>query len=329
MARVLIAESNKVTADFVAETLEKAGHVTMATSRLTEALAIFQEHRPDLVLVNYFLTEGDGLSFLETLLNLAPTAAAVMTTGLGNENMACQAMRLGAYDYIVKGQTYFQDLPGIVADCLSRRERINKKATIDNLSHRLSAQAELAGWLDHNFKNILSAIAGSLSLIELENPDQSNEKRREYLSDSLDSLKTGLKLLDQLSRMMSMGSVEDEKTVSVSQIVDDAWRSITSQLRNGPIGDFSISPDILTNLYFINDTRDLPPMRLVGQDLSTILEALIKNAIEAVGNSKEPRIIVRAKRTDDYLFFSVEDNGRGMDDKVQRHAFEPLFSTKG
>jgi signal transduction histidine kinase len=39
--------------------------------------------------------------------------------------------------------------------------------------------------------------------------------------------------------------------------------------------------------------------------------------------------MVTASRRDEYLTFSVKDNGRGMDARVKRHAFEPLFSTKG
>jgi signal transduction histidine kinase len=61
----------------------------------------------------------------------------------------------------------------------------------------------------------------------------------------------------------------------------------------------------------------------------TILEALLKNAVEAVGQTAEPKVSVGARRQGEFLAFTVSDNGRGMDEKVQRHAFEPLFSTKG
>jgi signal transduction histidine kinase len=238
-------------------------------------------------------------------------------------------MSLGAFDYVVKGRDYFQSLPSMVEGVLKRREGLERQAAGAELSRRLAAQAELAGWLDHNFKNILSAVAGSLSLIDPGNPAQSDDKRREYLADSLSSLKTAIKLLDDLTRMTSYGSGEEASPVLVSSVVDEAWRDMTGRLRGGHEEDFAASPALLDAVSFVNDTRGLPPQRMVRQDLATILEALLKNALEAVAQAPEPRIVVRASLREDYLGLSVEDNGRGMDEKVQRHALEPLFSTKG
>ncbi|MDR1111710.1 MAG: hybrid sensor histidine kinase/response regulator [Deltaproteobacteria bacterium] len=329
MALILIVERNKVTGDYVAATLEKAGHETLVTSVQTEALAMFQERRPDLVMINYFLTGGDGISLLEALLRLSPGAMVVMTTGLGNEALSRRAMTMGAFDYVVKGRTFFSDLPFLVDDLMSRFSARKAKEASEQLRTRLEAQAELAGWLDHNFKNILSAVAGSLGLIDFGNPGQSQEKRGEYLDDGLGSLAEAMRLLENLGRMTGGGSQEAEKSVLVSSVVDEAWQSVRDRLRNGPAGEFSVSPGILDGLSFINEARSLEPQKVVRQDLLSILEALLKNALEAVAQSPDPRIIVTAGRRGEYLDFSVRDNGRGMDERVRRHAFEPLFSTKG
>ncbi|MDR1296659.1 MAG: response regulator [Deltaproteobacteria bacterium] len=329
MAVILIVERNKTTGDYVSATLEAAGHQTVVTTSQTEALAMFQERRPDLVLINYFLTGGDGLKLLAALLKLSPGALVVMTTGLGNEALARQAMSLGAFDYVVKGRTYFQDLPAMAAGLLARRDARQAEAAAGLLQSRISAQAELAGWLDHNFRNILSAVSGSLRLIDFGNPAQTDEKRREYLSDGLASLGSAMALLENLSRLGSQGSQEDERTVLVSSVADEAWQAVRDALLNGPPESFSVGPRVLENLIFINECRTLPPQRVVREDLLTILEALLKNAVEAAAQTPEPRIIVRAQRDGEFLTVAVVDNGRGMDERVLRHAFEPLFSTKG
>lgn len=316
------------TAEFVARTLTDAGHQAMATSGCAEGLAMFQERRPDLVLVNYFLTEGDGLAFLERLGRMAPGAPAVMVTGLGNESIAREALRLGAMDYVIKSRSYFRDLPSVVDEALRRvAERASQDAQAE-LGRRMAAQAELAGWLDHNFKNILSAVAGSISLIDPGNPAQSDDKRREYIADSLKSLGTAVKLLGDLTSMHAVGAAEEAAPVLIASVVDDAWRILAQKLKAGD-EDFSASPASLEAVSLINDCRGLSPQRVVRQDLATVVEALLKNAIEAVAQAPEPRIVVRASLGGEFLSLSVEDNGRGMDERVQRHAFEPLFSTKG
>jgi signal transduction histidine kinase len=290
---------------------------------------MFQERKPDLVLINYFLADGDGLKMLGALTRLSPEAMVVMTTGLGNESLVREAMTMGAFDYIVKGNTYFTDLPGLVDDLFSRFSVKNNKLVSERQRSRLEAQTELAGWLDHNFKNILSAVAGSLSLINFDNPAQSQEKRKEYMNDGLSSLGTAVKLLENLSRLSDDGSREDERSVLVSSVVDEAWQEVKNRLLNGPKEEFSVGKEILPEITLINESRNLEPQKVVRQDLLTIFEALLKNSVEALGQTKDPRIIVSASRSDDFLTFTVKDNGRGMDDRVKRHAFEPLFSTKG
>jgi signal transduction histidine kinase len=329
VALILIVERNKATGDYVAVTLKKAGHETLVTSFQSEAIAMYQERLPDLVLVNYFLGDGNGLNLLESLIRLSPEATVVMTTGLGSEALARQALSLGAFDYVVKGRTFFTDLPLLVENLIKRVSEQKAQKESEKQKIRLTAQAELAVWLDHNFKNIFSAVSGSLGLIDFDNPEQSQEKRKEYLNDGLNSLRSAMKLLEDLSRFTDGGSREDEKNVLVASIIDEAWQSVKDRLISGPSEDFSVSREVLTNLTLINDTRSLEPQKVVHKDLLTIFEALLKNAVEAMGQTQEPRILVTAGRKDDFLCFSVRDNGRGMDERVKRHAFEPLFSTKG
>jgi signal transduction histidine kinase len=138
-----------------------------------------------------------------------------------------------------------------------------------------------------------------------------------------------MRLLEDLSRVTRAGGGEDAAECLVASVVDETWRSLAGRLRGGRDEDFAASPAILETVSFINDTRSLPPLRIVGRDLATVLDILLKNSIEAVGRSPDPRIVVRAGVDGEMLTMSVEDNGRGMDERVRRHAFEPLFSTKG
>lgn len=71
-----------------------------------EAIKCCQQTMPDLILLDFFLPDANGLKFLEELKlqtgrNLIPV---VMLSGQGDETTAVQAMKSGAQDYLVKSR---------------------------------------------------------------------------------------------------------------------------------------------------------------------------------------------------------------------------------
>lgn len=71
-----------------------------------EGLKLWQQHQPDVVLLDYRLPDLDGLEFLAALQaqEVQRPLPIVMVTGSGSEKIAVQAIRAGAQDYLVKGQ---------------------------------------------------------------------------------------------------------------------------------------------------------------------------------------------------------------------------------
>jgi PAS domain S-box-containing protein len=68
-----------------------------------EGLNLWQQHKPDAVLLDYRLPDLDGIEFLSTLETHQPLPI-VMMTGVGSEKIAVQAIKAGAQDYLIKGQ---------------------------------------------------------------------------------------------------------------------------------------------------------------------------------------------------------------------------------
>ncbi len=71
-----------------------------------QGLELWQQHQPDLVLLNDRLPDLDGLEFLAQLHSLTQPLClpVIVVTGQGNEAIAVQAMKAGAQDYLVKEQ---------------------------------------------------------------------------------------------------------------------------------------------------------------------------------------------------------------------------------
>ncbi|MEE3715730.1 response regulator [Tumidithrix elongata RA019] len=72
---------------------------------LEEGLHLWQSQKPDVILVDFQLPDGDGLKFLEFIGkdNTELQIPAIVLTGNGDERLAVKAMKAGAMDYLVKG----------------------------------------------------------------------------------------------------------------------------------------------------------------------------------------------------------------------------------
>src|SRR6202042_1182797 len=67
-----------------------------------EAVARYQELRPELTTLDITMPEKDGLSALAEIMAIDPAAKVVMCSALGQENKVLEAVKLGAKDFVVK-----------------------------------------------------------------------------------------------------------------------------------------------------------------------------------------------------------------------------------
>jgi two-component system chemotaxis response regulator CheY len=100
---VLIADDLKFIKLVLRELLEKAGfRVVGEASNGEEAVELYQDKRPDVVLMDITMPKMDGLAALKQILKFDPQAKVIMCSALGQQNLIAQALQLGAKDFIVK-----------------------------------------------------------------------------------------------------------------------------------------------------------------------------------------------------------------------------------
>ena len=103
MARVLVVDDAAFMRKMVGDALAKGGHeVVGEAGNGVEAVARFQEIKPDLVTLDITMPEKDGLAALAEIVAVDASAKVVMCSALGQESKLLEAIKLGAKDFVVK-----------------------------------------------------------------------------------------------------------------------------------------------------------------------------------------------------------------------------------
>jgi two-component system repressor protein LuxO len=101
-AHLLLVEDTPSLALLYRSVLARAGYDVVAATTLAEARTECSRARPGLVLLDLQLPDGDGLDLLDTLRSESPETRVIVITANGSINRAVQAMRAGAFDFLVK-----------------------------------------------------------------------------------------------------------------------------------------------------------------------------------------------------------------------------------
>ncbi len=126
---VLYAEDDSCDADLTKTHLElEAPQIELEvvdTGR--RCLARLEESNYDVLLLDYRLPDMDGTAVLKELAEKGTSPPAVMVTGVGDEALVVQALRLGAYDYVPKYGDYLQTLPAVLESAVTVRRRLQEQ----------------------------------------------------------------------------------------------------------------------------------------------------------------------------------------------------------
>ncbi|MFY9268905.1 MAG: diguanylate cyclase [Candidatus Manganitrophaceae bacterium] len=131
-------------------------------------LEILGQQRFDAVILDYSLPKMNGIDVLNELQARGFTVPVIMVTGQGDEKIAVEAMKRGAYDYIIKSGNYNEILPQIVQKAV---ERHRLKLRVERTSQRMHRLYELSLALttERRIAALLEKLVeGAKELIEVE-----------------------------------------------------------------------------------------------------------------------------------------------------------------
>lgn len=102
MSRLLVVDDEPNMRSMLGDILETEGHEVVALPEAEEALALLQGESFDTAILDLNLPGVSGLEMLRRLKDRNPPLPIIMITAYGTIDAAVEAMRLGAYDFIIK-----------------------------------------------------------------------------------------------------------------------------------------------------------------------------------------------------------------------------------
>jgi signal transduction histidine kinase len=179
-------------------------------------------------------------------------------------------------------------------------------------SEREEAWREMAKQVAHEIKNPLTPMRLTIQSFQrkFDSKDPNiEEKLKEFSEILIDQIDTLTSIASAFSNFAKMPSQKKE-TLNVVEVVKNAT-------------------DIFAENYItFNSEKEKIIAKLDKTQLIRIVTNLIKNAIQAMENQDNPKIVISVKQHDDKVIIEVSDNGKGIKPEHKDYIFEPKFTTK-
>ena len=194
-----------------------------------------------------------------------------------------------------------------------RQANLKIKASQNMLlqKEKLAAMGELVAHMAHEVRGPLATIGGFASRVR----KQLEPKDKHY--DSISRIVETVTTLELVINDILDGSLPAKEPKGGC----DCTKAINKVL--GLLEEEIHTRKISVNL---NIQGDLPKIRIKEHQLFEIINNLVKNALEAIGN--DGLLLVLAGSIDNKVVITIQDTGQGISSEVEKEIFSPFFTTK-
>ena len=299
------------------------------------ALQLIRAREYDAIVSDIKMPGMDGLALLEKIQQLHQNTPTLLITGHGDHNLAIQALRGGAYDFIPKPidrdyfvaalrraiQTHQLQLQVLEQQRVLEEYARSLEAKVQERTKELlaanAAKDEFISMASHELKTPLSSLKGMTQLLHRRllragSPEVAN----------LVSMENSIRRIEVLvNDLLSISYIETGRlTLHCRRCnLEDLCRSLVDEFRAGCNPPSVICVDIPNN--------DNIEANIDIERISQVILNLLANA-RKYSPAQSP-IYVSLKRLDDSCGISVRDEGVGISPEVLPHIFERFYRVPG
>jgi signal transduction histidine kinase len=329
--KILLIEDNLAEARLLKEILkgsQKNEFHLVAVSRLAEAISLLKQTNFDAILLDLTLPDSQGLESLAPLLIAAPKLPIVVLTNTNDDNLALEAVRLGAQDYLIKREVSLDILSRSLCYAIERKQTEEalresnealKMSVIERTNQLEKAQelnqlkTEFVSMLSHDFRNPLNKILLSAGLLEESRDRLTKDQQVTYFR----MIRSAIKDMDQLlTEVLLIGRADSGRLYCQFDAIDllDFCQKLAES--------FSVKHEQQSEVILKIEgrlERGLWDTNLIKHILMNLLGNAVKYSLQAT--PVEFTITVEAEQ----VIFKIEDQGIGIPPRDQEYLFKPFY----
>jgi hypothetical protein len=306
LARILVVDDEAAQMRALCDTLrDSGGYEAVGFSDGRAALAALRESHFDLLLSDLMMPGMDGITLLREAQKTDPGLLGIIMTGEGTISSAVEAMKSGAFDYILKPFKLSVILPVLSRALAVRHLRLENIALQEGLRNRTSeleaANRELESFsysVSHDLRAPLRAVDGFASMLEENHAAALDVEGRRLLGVIRGGMNKMGRLIDDLLAFSRLG----RKPLASSEI--DMKRLVEEALK-----ELQMDPERPARIAL----GALPPAYGDAALLKQVWINLLSNAVKFTSKRERPFIEASGANSATEYIYCVKDNGAGFD----------------
>ena len=323
--RVLIVEDSEDDARLLLRELRRGGFET-AWQRVETAdgmNAALAREKWDLIVADYTMPQFTGLGALNLMRDRNLDLPFIIVSGRIGEDIAVEAMRAGAHDYVLKDNLTRLNaaIERELCEAEIRQEHKHLEVRLRQLQ-KLEEIGTLAGGVAHEINNPINGIMNYAQLIS-DRLDPESPLREFAVGIGREAERVAKIVRNLLA--FARQEKESHSLASIAEIVSNTLSLIRTIIRGDQI---TLEVDVPSGL---------PNIKCRSQQIQQVLMNLLTNARDAL-NQRYPEhdpdkimmVTVRPfeKEGRPWIRVMVEDHGVGIPDEIRGRLFDPFFTTK-
>ena len=313
--RVLLLEDNSGDAYLVKQQLKDISNIDFEIDEaqyLAKAVKLLQANQYDALLIDLMLPDSQGIETFFAINQQSSDTAIVVISGITEEELAIQAVKEGAQDYLAKGEMQPNTLYKSIQYAIERKSiaKLLKQQT-QELAY---ANQELQAFnytVSHDLKNPLNFIKGMSSLLLSKKRAQPLEAQDQMILERIHESSLRMEQITQhlLNLSLAQRSQISWEKANLSEIVTKIAHTFAEQQPHRQV-EFKITPDIMATV----------DRQLIG----LALENLIGNAWKYTQKLDKAIIEFDMVHKDNAIAYCVRDNGIGFNVTEAADLFAPF-----